>query len=86
MDASRTKLGETLQRTLEAGGTQLLDTPGHANEQVGRVEIHGRYFEELLMTVLPQIRPSTKSEWLKCVRQAMDAKNNLIRRCSLQFI
>ena len=45
VDASRTNLGETLQRALEADGTQLLDVPGEAHEQVGRVEVHGRYFE-----------------------------------------
>ena len=32
LDASRTNLGETL----EADGTQLLDVPGEAHEQVGR--------------------------------------------------
>ena len=42
VDASRTNLGETLQRALEADGTQLLDIPGEAHEQVGRVEVHGR--------------------------------------------
>ena len=30
-----------MQRALEADGTQLLDVPGEAHEQVGRVEVHG---------------------------------------------
>ena len=42
VDASRTNLGETLQRALDADGTQLLDVPGEAHEQVGRVEVHVR--------------------------------------------
>ena len=40
----------------EADGTQLLDVPGEAHEQVGRVEVHGRYFEDMLARVLAQIR------------------------------
>ena len=36
-----------MQRALEADGTQLLDVPGEAHEQVGRVEVHGRYFEDV---------------------------------------
>ena len=52
VDASRTNLGETLQRALEADGTELLDVPGEADEQVGRVEVHGRYFEDTLARVL----------------------------------
>ena len=51
VDASRTNLGETLQRAVEADGTQLLDVPGEAHEQVGRVEVHGRYFEDMLARV-----------------------------------
>ena len=70
-DASRTNLGETLQRALQADGTQLLDVPG---EQVGRVEVHGRYFEYMLA----QIRPSSRAAWLECTT---DAKNSLTRRC-----
>ena len=54
VDASRTHLGDTLQRALEADGTQLLDVPGEAHEQVGRVEVHGRYFEDMLARVLAQ--------------------------------
>ena len=65
VDAIRTNLGETLQRALEADGTQLLDVPGEAHEQVGRVEVHGRYFEVLLARVLAQIRPRSRAEWLE---------------------
>ena len=49
---SRTNLNETLQRTLEADGAQLLDVPGEAHEQVVRVEVHGRYVEDMLARVL----------------------------------
>ena len=81
VDASRTNLGETLQRALEADGNQLLDIPGEAHEQVGRVEVHGRYFEDMLTRVLAQIHPSSRGEWLECVHQTMEAKNSLTRRC-----
>ena len=81
VDASRTNLGESLQRALEADGTQLLDVPGEAQAQVGRVEVHGRYFEDKLARVLAQIRPSSRAEWLECIHQTMEAKNSLTRRC-----
>ena len=55
-------------------GTQLLDVPGEAHEQVGRVEVHGRYFEDMLARVLAQIRPSSRAEWLECIHQTMEAR------------
>ena len=64
-----------MQRALEADGTQLLDVPGEAHEQVGRVEVHGRYFEDMLA------RPSSRAEWLECIHQTMEAQNSLTRRC-----
>ena len=80
-DTSRTILGETLQRALEADGTRSLDILGETHEQVDRVEVRGRYCQDLLLTVLAQIRPSTKSEWLECVVQTVEAKSAMIRRC-----
>ena len=66
---------------LKADCTHLLDVPGEAHEQVGRVEVHGRYFEDMLARVLAQIRPSSRAEWLECIHQTMEAKNSLTRRC-----
>ena len=67
-----------LQRALEAdGGTQPLDVPGEAHEQVGRVEVHGRYFEDMLARVLAQIRPSSRAEWLECIHQTMEGQRIL---------
>ena len=63
-----------MQRALEADSTQLLDVPGEAHEQVGRVEVHGRYFEDMLTRVLAQIRPSSRAEWLECIHQTMKPK------------
>ena len=81
VDARRTNLGETLQRAHEADGTQLLDVPGEAHEQVGRLEVHGRYFEDMLARVLAQNRPSSRAGWLECIHQTMEGKNSLTRRC-----
>ena len=66
--------GMTLQRALEADGTQLLDIPGEAHEQAGRVEVPGRYFEDLLLRVLAQKRPMTKTVWLEGVVQTREPK------------
>ena len=84
VDASRTNLGETLQRALEADGTQLLDVPGEAHEQVGRVEVRGRYFEEMLARVLAQIRPSSRIEWLECIHQTTEAQKFSHKKMRLQ--
>ena len=81
VDASRTNLGETMQRALEADGTQLLAIPGEAHEQAGRVEVHGQHFKDLMLRALAQVRPETKTEWIECVVQMMKAKNLLIRKC-----
>ena len=81
VDSSRANLGETLRRALAADGTQVLDVLGQAHEQVGRVEVHGRYFEDMLARVLAQIRPSSRAEWLECIHQTMDAQNSFAKRC-----
>ena len=81
VDASRTNVGETLQRAIEADGTQLLDVPGEAHGHVGRVKMHGRYLEDMLIRVLAQIRPSSRAEWLECIHQTMEAQNSLTKRC-----
>ena len=72
---------KTLQRALEADGTQLLEIPGEAHDQAGIVEFHGRYFEDLLLRVLAQIRLETKTEWMECVAQTMEAQNSFMRKC-----
>ena len=56
VDVRGTDLGETLQRALEADGTQLLEILEETHEQVGRVKVRGRYFADLLLRVLAQIR------------------------------
>ena len=78
VDASRTNLGETFQRALEADGTQHLDVPGEAHEQVGRVDVHGRDFEDMLARVQAQIRPNSRAEF---IHQTMEAKNSLTGKC-----
>ena len=50
-------------------------------EQVGWVEVHGRYFEDMLARVLAQIRPSSRAERIECIHQTTEAKNSLTRRC-----
>ena len=39
-------------RTNLADGAQLLDIPGEAHEHAGHVEVHNRYFEDLLLRLL----------------------------------
>ena len=45
------------------------------------MEFRGRYFEDMLLRVLSQIRPETTTEWMECVAQTMEALNSLIRKC-----
>ena len=74
VDANRTNLAETLQRDLEADGTQLLDIAGEAHGQAAREEVHGRYSEDLLLRVLAQKRPVTNTVWLAGVVQTRETK------------
>jgi hypothetical protein len=80
VDSGRTNLGDVLQKSLERDQTQLLDVPGQAHEQMGRTEVHGKYFEVMFEKVLDDVRPSTKEEWMECIDQTVEAKNTLLRR------
>ena len=43
------QLGENVATNARGRGhPKLLDVPGEAHEQVGRVEVHGRHFEDML--------------------------------------
>jgi hypothetical protein len=79
-DAGRTNLGQLFLDSLEQDGTTAIDAPGEAHEQMGQVEVQGRWFEDILVRVIDQCHPSNYEEWCECVDQTVSAKNSLMRR------
>ena len=47
--------------------------------------LYGRHFDDLLLLECTKIRPQSKSDWLECVNQTMEAKKTLIRQCGVLF-
>ncbi|CAE8643680.1 unnamed protein product, partial [Polarella glacialis] len=79
-DAGRTNLGQLFLDSLEQDGTTAIDAPGEAHEQMGQVEVQGRWFEDILVRVIDQCHPTNYEEWCECVDQTVSAKNSLMRR------
>ena len=55
-------------------------SPGEAHVHAGRVEVHGRYFEDLLLRVLAQKTRGEKNSVAGGCRADQGAKHLLIRR------
>eukprot|EP00435_Cladocopium_sp_Y103_P017847 s883_g4.t1 len=68
MDPARTNLGRALTEPCELEGTHVNMTAAGASWQLGKVEVHGGLFAQVLDRVLAERAPSTKEEWLDCVR------------------
>ena len=41
----------------ETDQTTVLDAPGEGHEQMGKVEMHGRFFEDILQRVIDERQP-----------------------------
>ena len=54
-------------RALKVGAISWSSLEKHTSRLAGRVEVRGRYFEDLLLEVLAPTRQSTKSEERECV-------------------
>lgn len=77
MDPARTKLGKALTEPCELEGSHVSITAAGAHWQLGKVEVHGGLFCQMLERVLQERNPKTKDEWLDCVRQC-HIKNSTI--------
>ena len=68
MDPARTNLGKDLSEPCELEGSRISVTAAAAQWQLGKVEVHGGIFAQLLDKVLDERGPKTQAEWLDCVR------------------
>ena len=78
VDPSHSNLGENMVSPTELEGTVIRQIAAEAHWQLGRTERHGGYFEKILSRLIEQFSPSSKTEWLECVRHA-HVKNQMIQ-------
>ena len=78
MDPARTNLGKALTEPCELEGTHVSVTAAGAHWQLGKVEVHGGIFSHLLDKVIDERSPTTKEQWLDCVRHC-HVKNSTIQ-------
>eukprot|EP00435_Cladocopium_sp_Y103_P021891 s1135_g5.t1 len=68
IDPARTNLGKALTEPCELEGTHVSVTAAGAHWQLGKVEVHGGIFSHMLDKVIDERSPTTKEQWLDCVR------------------
>ena len=78
IDPARTNLGKALTEPCELEGTHVSVTAAGAHWQLGKVEVHGGIFSHLLDKVIDERSPTTKEQWLDCVRHC-HVKNSTIQ-------
>lgn len=77
MDPARTNLGKALTEPCELEGTHISPTAAAAHWQLGKTEVHGGLFARVLEPVIQERSPSSKEEWLDCIRHC-HVKNSTI--------
>ena len=68
LDPAQTNLGESFVEPCELEGTMISPTAAGAHWQLGKTEVHGGLFSKVLDRVIAERHPTTKDEWLDCVR------------------
>ena len=78
LDPARTNLGKAMVEPVELEGTHVHVTAAGAHWQLGKTEVHGGWFNRVLIKVLESHNPQSKEEWLECVVHA-HIKNQMIQ-------
>ena len=78
MDPARTNIGKALTEPCELEGTHVSMTAAGAHWQLGKTEVHGGLFAKVLSKVLSERNPTSKGQWLDCVRHC-HVKNSTIQ-------
>ena len=78
LDPARPNVGEVLSEFCNNQGINVEQTATEAHWQLGKVERHGQWFQQILNRVLDDIKPTTEEEWKNCVVQTQSAKNSLL--------
>jgi hypothetical protein len=77
-DPHRVNLSDVLTTPQELAGSTIQVTAADAHYQLGKVEVHGGWFNQILEKVMSEFTPDSKESWLECVFAA-HCKNELIQ-------
>ena len=77
-DPHRVNLSDVLTTPQELAGSTIQVTAADAHYQLGKVEAHGGWFNQILERVMSEFTPDSKESWLECVFAA-HCKNELIQ-------
>ena len=78
LDPAQTNLSDALTTPQELLGSKISTTAAEAHWQLGKVEVHGGWFQRVLQKVIADTMPHDKITWLECV-SASHCKNELIQ-------
>ena len=78
VDPAQTNLSDALTVPQELAGAVVSATAAEAHWQLGKVEVHGGWFNRVLDRVIADCAPRDKASWLECVAGA-HCKNELIQ-------
>lgn len=77
-DPHRVNLSDVLTTLQELAGSTIQVTAADAHYQLGKLEVHGGWFNQILERVMSEFTPDSKESWLECVFAA-HCKNELIQ-------
>ena len=78
LDPARTNLSDELGHFCQTLGIDMVHTAADAHWQLGKVERHGQWFEQILVKVHDKHGPSNAEEFVDNVTMVQVAKNSLI--------
>ena len=78
VDPSKPNVGQALTEPLELSGATVHITAADAHWQLGKVEVHGGWFQKVLSKVIVDRVPANQEQWQECVIAA-HCKNELIQ-------
>ena len=77
-DPAHVNISEAMTVPNELAGSVFHITAADAHYQLGKVEVHGGWFNQILERIMHDTSPNSKESWLDCVHAA-HCKNELIQ-------
>ena len=77
-DPAKVNISEAMTVPNELAGSVFHITAADAHYQLGKVEVHGGWFNQVLERIMHDMSPNSKESWLECVHAA-HCKNELIQ-------
>ena len=78
LDPARPNLGEVFGEFCNNQGIAVDQTATEAHWQLGKVERHGQWFQQIFARVVDEVRPENEEQWRTCIVQTQSAKNTLL--------